>query len=88
MLYTDFRKDELFEDKQAAIESSRKKAKEAFINSIARVTISHDEYGEEFYYNTCDLSYKEISTYFTIYKKDRSTIYEVQLKELNNSDII
>ena len=79
MLYTDFEKKEIFGDRQAAIISSREKAKKAFINSIARVTISRDEYGEEIYYNTCDLKYDEIADNFKLYQELRETVYEVHL---------
>ena len=83
MLYTDFEKKEIFEDRQSAILSSREKAKKAFVNSIATVTISYHENGDEFYYNTCDLTYDEIVNNFALYKELRETVYEVQLKQLN-----
>ena len=82
MYYTDFEKKEIFEDRQAAIISSREKAKKAFVNSIATVTISHHENGDEFYYNTCDLKYDEIANNFKLYQELRETVYEVCLKEL------
>lgn len=82
MLYTDFEKKEIFEDRQAAIMSSREKAKKAFINSIAKVTISYDEYGQEFYYNTCDLKYDEIAKNFELYQELRETVYEVSLLKI------
>ena len=82
MYYTDFEKKEIFEDRQAAILSSREKDKKAFVNSVCNPVITFDENGLEYCYIEPKGSYDEIAKNFELYQDRRNIVYEVHLKEL------
>lgn len=82
MYYTDYQKKQIFTDRQTAILSSRMKAKDEFFSSLVSAEYWGDDYegpGACIVRHVTD--YKDIKDAFDAYEKNRSTIYEVQIRE-------
>ena len=86
MPFTDFEKKELFENRQTALNSSKIKAKKAFIESICKPEVGVDpENGTEYCYLKSTATYEKIAENFKLYEKLQNTIYTVVLKEVDYS---
>jgi hypothetical protein len=81
MYYTDFTKTEIFTDRQAALISSRKKAKDKFFNSLVDSVVETDDYGNIIYSNVIRLTsdYQDIKKLFLDYENTRELVYEVKI---------
>jgi hypothetical protein len=80
MYYTDFTKTEIFTNRQAALISSRKKAKDKFFNSLVDSVINTDDFGLV-YSNVIRLTsdYQDIKKLFLDYENTRELVYEVKI---------
>lgn len=82
MYYTNYLKKEIFTDRQTAINSSRKQAKDDFFDSLVEAVADYDGDDRLISYLHKKVSdYKEIKELFNAYEKNRCIIYEVKIQE-------
>lgn len=80
MYYTDFTKTEIFTDRQAALISSRVKAKDMLFDSLVVARTYSDEYGHEHpYIDRKVTDYQDIKKLFLDYENRREQVYEVKI---------
>ena len=80
MYYTDYKMKEIFTNRQSAIESSRRKAKDEFFESLVGAHLIYDEHTDveaSIYRRVSD--YQAIKEVFEAYQKNRSIVYDVKI---------
>lgn len=86
MFYTDFKKTAITDNRQTAIINSRNLAKQQFVQSIAKVEMSTDDYyGHEQYDLVSNAKHEEIVAAYESYLINRSTVYEVKFIKIDKS---
>ena len=80
MYYTDYKMEEIFTNRQSAIESSRRKAKDEFFESLvsARHEYDNDGYLSAYIHRNAS-DYQAIKEVFDAYEKNRRIVYEVKI---------
>ena len=80
MFYTDFKKKEIFDNRQSAINSSRNLAKEDFLNKLSpSVEVNYEDMYFEICYNK--ISHDAIEEAYKTYLSERDSIFEVEIRK-------
>lgn len=86
MLYTSFMQNEIFNDRQTAIEKSRLIAKIQFLDKLKPCfKHSSDEYGDDEWIDSHLVEHDDIVKAYEEYLNNREIIHEVKLNKINKT---
>ena len=84
MLYTSYKQEKVFTDRQSAINDSRSQAKLEFVQSVAKVEYVQDDPHEMAYPEVVPVKHDEIVTAYEKYMADRGKVYGLKPVELKS----
>lgn len=83
MYYTSYKQDEIYDNRQTAINKSRALAKEEFLNQVARVNVCYDDEDYPNIKSFADPKHEDIVLAYENYIKNRTIVYEVKLTKID-----